>query len=61
MIAFFLEIMPLVILHSGPNLDAKAFYAAVLFSEKTKTFKYISWSVFLILLLIYTIDCINDV
>ena len=61
MVALFLQIMPTVILHSSPKLDGEAFYAAVSFSEKTKTFKYISWSIFIILLLIYMTDCINNV
>ena len=40
MIAFFFEIMPLVIAYSGPQLDGKAFYAAAAFAEKTKETKF---------------------
>ena len=53
LIAFFLEIMPLVILYSGPQLDAKALYTATAFSVKTKEAKWASWAIFIILLIAY--------
>lgn len=56
MIAFFLEIMPFVILHSGPKLDGESFYAATAFSIKTKECRLISWALFVILLIIYFVQ-----
>ena len=56
MIAFFFEIMPLVIAYSGPKLDGESVYAAVAFAEKTKETKFISWALFVILLIVYFIQ-----
>ena len=53
LIAFFCEIMPFVILYSGPKLDGESFYAAASFSSKTKELKIVSWAIFIILLIAY--------